>query len=388
MLSLTVMSGFALRYIFTRIRRKGLFTILVSLLIIFEYLSIPLPVSNTDIQVNEFYKMISEDPEEYAVLDIPSPSRSNPRTMYMYYQITHEKKIVGGHMAKIPTYATEFIENTPVIQQLMHPLLVEKFQFGDRLYIRLNGNHYLGPNKQDRVLLRGALENVNPIIEYEGDLFDTRSIPNASMILNLNQSYPHGDIINQNVSEICGGVLNYYNIRYIIVHRNHLHPEMLNAVDGIINEFLDNQSPVYIDEEITVYEVEKNSLLPFITLGGGWFNKELWDDPPIRWMEDVAILKIITPEAGKAEFEFDTKSFNRKRELEVYLNNKLIGTYVIGTEWSRIKIGEINLLEGENMVTFYTTNGCEEQMIWDIFNEKRCISLAFRDVSLEILYGS
>lgn len=104
--------------------KKILITLLLCALIIFEYLSIPFPVSPVD--QPEFYTTIGKDPERYALLEIPITSDYHAGVKIIYYQTIHKKPVVGGQYARMPAEARDFEKNTPFINQLTYMLPQQK----------------------------------------------------------------------------------------------------------------------------------------------------------------------------------------------------------------------------------------------------------------------
>jgi hypothetical protein len=97
---------------------KIIIAFLVGALIIFEYLSIPYPVSNVD--QPEFYRQIGQDPEQFALLEIPLTANYGAGTKIMYYQTLHGKPLVGGWTQRIPQNARYFEEITPYIHEITY----------------------------------------------------------------------------------------------------------------------------------------------------------------------------------------------------------------------------------------------------------------------------
>lgn len=118
MISLAILSGYSLNYIFNRYSDKkyavNIILILVSCFIIFEYLSIPFLMSDT--KIPEFYENISIDHDDYAILEVPILGYADS----MYYQTVHQKKLVGGYVSRIPYDAIEFLTYTPLIRDLLN----------------------------------------------------------------------------------------------------------------------------------------------------------------------------------------------------------------------------------------------------------------------------
>lgn len=96
--------------------KKILITFLVGLLIIFEYLSIPFPMSPID--QPEFYKQIGQDPEQFALLEIPMTAKILGAGTFTYYQTIHEKPVVGGSAPRMPQNARNFEKITPFVNTI------------------------------------------------------------------------------------------------------------------------------------------------------------------------------------------------------------------------------------------------------------------------------
>ena len=382
MLSLAVLSGFSLRYIFERVEKKKILLAMISGLILFEFLAVPYPMVET--QIPEFYKDISKNKEEFAILEVPIPSFFNSLSRYMYYQTTHEKKIIGGLISITPSNARVFMENTPVIQGFRFPVLL--LHVNDKIFVIKNA--YFRPEREYNPLLKMTFANKNVSFQMEdGSGYYIDLIPNGTFIASLNQSYSQGDIIRQNISEIGQSVLNYYGIKYIVIHENDLATEARRAVNSLVSEILHDPSPVYVDEEITVYKVSEAKKVPFAVLRNNWYIKETWEDPPMRWMKNNATIDIINAEAGNVKLRFEAKSFKKDRILEVYLNNKLIDSYSIGMNFTKIEIDNLDLIYNRNTISFYTPHGCEEHWVHGISfvdDGKRCISIAFQNISIQV----
>jgi hypothetical protein len=99
-------------------RKKLIFTI-VGFLLIFEYLSIPYPT--TPVSVPNFYSKISNDTDNYAMLEIPQNSNAGYMEFQdLYYQTVHNKALVGGYSARYPANVSDFQKNTPLIKELQY----------------------------------------------------------------------------------------------------------------------------------------------------------------------------------------------------------------------------------------------------------------------------
>lgn len=99
-------------------RKKLIFTI-VGFLVVFEYLAIPYPT--TQVSVPDFYYKISNDEDNYSMLEIPQNSNAGYMDFrYLYYQTIHNKALVGGYAARYPANVSDFQRKTPFIKELQY----------------------------------------------------------------------------------------------------------------------------------------------------------------------------------------------------------------------------------------------------------------------------
>ena len=134
-LCLSVLAGFALMQIGTWLDRKyparrrqyGLLGLgLIALIFLFEHLSLPLPQS--DMTVPDPYRIITADPAEVTVLDIPLAWRNGFRitgpltTRFMFgqfYQTLHQKRLLQGNTSRNPEFKFQYFTEAPVINSLL-----------------------------------------------------------------------------------------------------------------------------------------------------------------------------------------------------------------------------------------------------------------------------
>ncbi len=80
--------------------------------ILFEYLGVPYPTM-PPLPLSPFQAQLAQDPENYAVLDIPLDRSDTKR--YLYYQTQHQKSTVQGRVARVPTEAYALFEQIPLL---------------------------------------------------------------------------------------------------------------------------------------------------------------------------------------------------------------------------------------------------------------------------------
>lgn len=117
MVSVSALVGIGCAQIFGRIsaRPRGAWLLgLVSLLILGEYLLVPLPTIFPPPH-SAFYDQMAADEETYAIVDFPL-TRSDGE-IHRYYQTIHHKPIVGGWDHRVPASAFDFMAANPLLAQ-------------------------------------------------------------------------------------------------------------------------------------------------------------------------------------------------------------------------------------------------------------------------------
>jgi len=222
-LSLSVLAGFALVKIGEWLRQRtthdatrakfvvtSLLLSSISLLFLLEHLSFPLPQS--DMRIPAAYQTIINDPDDFTVLDIPFAWRNGFRitgaftTQFMagqFYQTAHQKQMLQGNTSRNPAFKFQYFTNAPIINSLL----------------ALETGKDLPPNR------------------WEGD----RSIaPN---------------------------ILNFFNIRYIVVRPEAFNPYGHYPQDTI--PYIENVLPVekiHDDDAIKIYKVTQTAPPPDLYL--------------------------------------------------------------------------------------------------------------------------
>ncbi len=106
---------------------SGLSAAVLGGLILLEYSLVPY---HTERPVTpEWYRQLARKPGEAAVLDLPLGLQTYNKR-YMFYQITHQKPLVEGKIARPPREAFAFLESSPFLRKLrernvMDPELVD-----------------------------------------------------------------------------------------------------------------------------------------------------------------------------------------------------------------------------------------------------------------------
>ncbi|MEJ5197623.1 MAG: hypothetical protein WHX53_01755, partial [Anaerolineae bacterium] len=115
-------------YLAGRLGRLGPTRVLpaLALLILFEHLSLPLPLS--DLRVPAIYERVAEVPGDFALLELPPGWRNGARVVgkqdvvimqQLWNQTAHGKRILGGNTSRNPEFKFQFFSEQPTLARLI-----------------------------------------------------------------------------------------------------------------------------------------------------------------------------------------------------------------------------------------------------------------------------
>ncbi|MFQ6015122.1 MAG: hypothetical protein ACE5NP_06740 [Anaerolineae bacterium] len=122
MLSLAILAGYGISYVMLKGRgwllrsnlaRTGILAGCLGALILFEFLSIPYPLSPPEI--HPFYRDLSRQPGEFAILELPM---NWDRPAQLLYQTVHGKRLISAYTSRANLLS--IVERTPVLQQFRY----------------------------------------------------------------------------------------------------------------------------------------------------------------------------------------------------------------------------------------------------------------------------
>lgn len=96
-------------------RKPALLVAVVGVLILREYCLVPYPTVRP--VTPAWYSQLAQEPGPFAVLDLPMQMQTFDK-QYMFYQITHGKPLVEGHVSRPPREALAFMDSIPLLDQL------------------------------------------------------------------------------------------------------------------------------------------------------------------------------------------------------------------------------------------------------------------------------
>ena len=197
MLSLAILAGYGLNYIFCKVRNRHLLKsdkeniifIIISCLILFEFSAVPFPMSSAEVPA--FYKQLALETDDYAILEVPGFAAAD----YMYFQTIHGKKLVNGYVSRTPDYVLEFASRAPLISNII--------------------------SRSD-----------TPIME----------------------DITKKEVIKQNRTELIS-TLSRYNIRYIIIHETYLSYDEFSFASNLVHDALGIEPVAYNSDGLWIYHI-------------------------------------------------------------------------------------------------------------------------------------
>jgi len=306
-----------------------LIVIVVAGIIIFDSSANPYPTYTEPI--SKIYEEIRNDESDFIILESPIGSRTTSQytshPSFNYYQIIHEKPIVGGY------------ESRASVDSLTqsNSYFFSKFQF--------QGN---------------------------GE-----------------------DILWQDLGIHGIPILNYFDVKYVIIHKTepisftdqttqHIPVEeettsnVISRTSDLMSEILNQKRPYFEDDNLISYKIpESSSQKPFLLLGKGWH--EVWWDIKMeeaqRGMYPESIIKIVNPGKDKTDFsmEIELMAYEQSRNVEIFFNEKYLSEVNIPSTAITLELNKLQLLPGENILSVRSDGF--ESFIDENFNKEMKVSL-------------
>ena len=287
-----------------------------------------------------FYQQIATDPDSYAILELPPfTEKGRGENHYQMYQVLHNKPRFGGRWARD------------------HKLT--------------NPNNFVK---------RAALFRHFWLLDYPND---------------LDFYYPDRDFLSRTDYSTQGlAILNYYEVRYIIVYEQAL-DALWNEAEftRITNELFGptNATPVYQDQIMRAYRVP-DALPPnqplSLDVGDGWFPAGVSDVGHIyRWADSVdgapsELYTInLTQEPIPAFLQFTAYTHSQPRTLNLAINGHHAASLPLQPEQGQQPfVVEITIPPGNNTLAFTST---EPPLPVDDPSDSRLLSFGMYDVELK-----
>jgi len=325
MLCLAVLSAITIKHLngwFAKLNRgkaaSFLFVAFLSVAFFAEVNMLPFPVVE-DTSVSAFYTDLAEMNGTFSVLDLPQNYHTNNR--YMYYGTVSEKPLVGGSISRIAPTNVIFMQVFPVIGQM------------------------------------GYLESGEDASNWT-DIF----LQNVD-ITNLNSFY-------------------FFNVKYVILHRDLMSFGAFEHMKDYLNSLLG--PPVFSDEQIVAFSTNATQLRgTFTFLSNGWTNMGERNGLATRWMDGNGIINVVCPSAQYCNVSFIAGTEIANKNLKVFLNGEEVGDFQISVgAFSPITVNGLHFRKGINELLFYSEQSFIPADVFADSSDTRRLSIAFQNVSI------
>ena len=174
------------------------------------------------------------------------------------------------------------------------------------------------------------------------------------------------DIIKQDLSKYGIPILNYFNIKYVILHKDYLvtkldsttiresiGDESINNKSNIMSKILNSDKVYFEDSKTITWEIPQSvNLDPFIVLGDGW----RWFDPNInaRPMHAESDIRILNPDNKEVKFSMilELISYKQNRSVNIFFNGEKLNEYDVNSSTTtNIELENLVLVPGKNIVS-------------------------------------
>lgn len=114
-----------------------------------------------------------------------------------------------------------------------------------------------------------------------------------------------------------------------------------------------------------------------------WYTPETQDNITYRWMSQNATFLFFEPAKTLDQVKFVSSSYYQPRVLDVYLNDIKISSFEITKVSDEFTLPLFVSQAGKNTIKFYSKEGCDRISGIENQSDPRCISFAFRNISVE-----
>ena len=183
---------------------------------------------------------------------------------------------------------------------------------------------------------------------------------------NFQMHSDENDIIKQSLGESGISILNYFNIKYVIIHKEEVHSmsdqstmrlpheaSFISRTSSIMSEIMSSDQAYFEDEKLIVYKIPKSdNLEPFLLLGNGWHKFD--SSEKLRIMYPKSNIKIINPGNNEVEYslKIDLVGYEQNRHVEIFFNKNYLEEYNIGSATAtRLELNGLMLSPGENIIS-------------------------------------
>ena len=228
------------------------------------------------------------------------------------------------------------------------------------------GGTAVGSLMSDPRILYHQLHHEKPIYGgYESDQSHEMMESTQTYFLNMfHMKGSNNDIIKQDLAIHGLSLFDYFDIKYVTLHKELTSPNREARTTQLMSEILNENIPIYEDSKMVVYKIPKpNSLEPFLLLGSDWNHfknckgeiEKIYDCNARATTKNSEIL-IVNPTNSDMDITLNLvlSSVENKKTMTVSVNNEKLNAFDIPTIPTNIQIENLVLASGVNVVTLDT----------------------------------
>ncbi|MFA6197924.1 MAG: 6-pyruvoyl-tetrahydropterin synthase-related protein [Patescibacteria group bacterium] len=335
--------GFSVLYVKLKYKKKYIFTFLVVVLGMLDFLAVP---KTNDTSVPKFYTQIAAESGNYSILQIPSVTSYNPSSYLVYYNSQHDKQPLAekGYFSRdqYDNERLDWLRKTPVLGNLLY------------------------------------------------------SLPQGQT--------PDLDVVRQDYPALAQTIFRENNLKYIILHKNFITdnpyigygilPENFELTKHFIEDTL-KLSKYYEDNDTLVYLAMKDGSTEtgasYVRLGNNWQT----DKDPVTWKpfalggQDSSLVAHNSSSENKlVGVTFQAQSEDENYRVSLKYQDKLIDTIDIGPDPITYTVNLPNVPTGDSSLSFslpLTDNG-DTQSLNQVIKLLSVKYAQLSDVTLPIAY--
>jgi len=304
-LSFGILSSFAIKGItkkyFPSLKKSTIFGVLLAIIILVEITVVPYPSSEVA-SIPEIYKTIKDDAKDTAVLEVPVGGFGKMKRfsdpIFQYYQIYHEKPIVGGYETHTPSN----------IQRNTQDYFFNNFAWdGSKTDIVNQDLNKVGISIMNYL-------NIGHVVIHQ------------KTFTNYNMGDEHFTLVSR----------------------------LIPNVTSLMQEILDKTNADYASPNLIYYKIPPNiSNEPFILLGQGWHPLDFYQDSFVRYAQSTSEILLINPDnkPQTVNLQIKLQSFTENKNINLEINETNNTIQILSDYKSEILVENIMLLPGLNSIT-------------------------------------
>ncbi len=200
-------------------------------------------------------------------------------------------------------------------------------------------------------------------------LMDLEDDTRDRVMLPFTKFWAKGNVVTYSTAEDPSGVYTDYarNVSYIISSKILPYQSLAFSMRGY-----QLYKPTIIKDNRSPYGFDRTE---------GWHQMELWNGVPASWMKGNATLTIYSDREMQAILSLRVQSFNTKRTLQAFSQDKLIAKEIVPTSSIAVQM-PIDLKRGTNQVRFDVPEGCNRPSDIPKLNniDGRCLSVGITNL--------